>query len=350
MKKASFNLLKLAAQTAGLQIVSVSPVVHALEEEQALTEWQKKAYAGEMEYMKRSPELLLQPEKLLPELKSIIVLSVHYSAEKRTEFKQGYGKVARYAWGRDYHKVLRKSMQKFMQLLDEKIPDIKYRAFSDSVPILERYYAKKAGLGFIGKNTMLIRPKAGSFFFLAEILTNLEIEGEALPVINNNCGACSNCMGACPTGAIVNEYQVDARKCISYLTIEKKGILNKTESEMIGNWLFGCDICQEVCPFNYRSLKEGRKPDRKEFEDLIVPGGVLSLKEILGIKTTEEFISRFAGSPIIRTKREGLLRNACIVATNTNCKTVLPELEYCAENDLSDVVKYHAGLALEILV
>jgi epoxyqueuosine reductase len=201
-------------------------------------------------------------------------------------------------------------------------------------------------LGFIGKNSMLIKPGRGSFFFLAEILSNIDVIQERTLPSNGHCGSCHQCQSSCPTEAIVSDRVVDARKCISYLTIEKRGALSYDEREAIGGWLFGCDICQEVCPFNHGPLKSGNKPDLPEFSAQNGVGPFLSLREVLKIRDEKDFLAKFKDTALLRAKREGLLRNACVVARNKKYFNLTSLLEDCVSNDSSEIIRSHALWAL----
>ena len=348
--KLEADYIKSLAAAFGLKVSAVSPFLPSAENISRLNEWQSKNHYGEMDYMNR--EILSRPENLFPEYKSILTFSVYYSRKERRELAPGFGRVARYAWGRDYHKVLRRKLEAFAQyLIRDSGVNFKYRVFSDSVPLLERAVANAAGNGFIGKNTMLIRPKLGSFNFIAEIFTDIEIAPQRLNVISENCGDCRRCQGLCPTSAFVSEYELDARKCISYLTIEKRGILDTWESAAIGDWLFGCDICQEVCPFNHAALKAGLPADIVEFEEKYGAGQSLNLAELLSIVSAQEFLERFAGTAIMRTKYQGLIRNALIVSANTQAFGLknLIESVYQKNKGHDEVLSHHALQALEKL-
>jgi epoxyqueuosine reductase len=224
------------------------------------------------------------------------------------------------------------------------------RVFADSVPLLERALARQAALGFIGRNTMLIVPGKGSFLFLGELLWNIDVDVdvESAPV-RTNCGSCTRCLSKCPTGAFVKEHTLDARRCTSYLTIEKRGSFSMDERQWVGEWIFGCDVCQEVCPFNHSSLKKAIAADAHELGRSKGAGPLLDLAKVLSIRTHEEFCGHFAGTPIMRARRDGLLRNAAVVAVNTQSLVTLPALLLAAREDPSDIVRQHALWALHSL-
>ncbi len=252
-----------------------------------------------------------QPEQLLPGAKSVIVIGINYYRET-PPLPPGHGRIARYAYGRDYHKVIKKLLKQLADFILNINPSAQLKLCVDSAPLLERSYAVQAGLGFIGKNTMLINEQFGSFVLLGEMITNLEFEYDK--PATGTCGTCTRCIDACPTQAIVQPHKLDARKCISYLTIESKDPVPEELQPKIGNWIFGCDICQEVCPYN----KTFAKPLRLEaFKEVKIAGSSLSIQEILEIKTDEEYLQKFAGSPLMRAKRKGLQRNALIALKNS---------------------------------
>lgn len=349
-KSLNSSIVQSVASELGLKISAISSFLPSARNIESLANWQKNSYFGEMQFMNR--EVLRTPENLWPQFKSIITFSVYYSRKKRLPLPKGFGKVARYAWGRDYHKVLRKKLEKFTErLVLQSGINFNYRIFTDSVPLLERAVANQAGNGFIGKNTMLIRPKAGSFNFIAEILTDVEIGENKINVISTSCGECRRCQDLCPTSAFVSEYVLDARKCISYLTIEKRGVLSASESDSISDWLFGCDVCQDVCPFNHKSLKSEEEADLNEFDESLGAGQMLNLSEVLEIDTDVGFLDRFAGTPIMRTKRQGLIRNALIVAANTDCLELIPLIEEVGQKNKGhdEVLFHHAQQALKSL-
>lgn len=294
-------------------------------QEKRLTEWQNRGNAADMHYMKRGAKERTDATFYEPWAKSLISLAIPYSSGNGATLpEQGYGRIAKYAWGKDYHPVIRNRLNSLVKHLktENTVPETsKFRAITDSFPILERAFAEQAHLGFIGKNTMLIKPRVGSYFFLAELITDLEIEiaNKEDPITNQNCGSCTRCINHCPTGALDTPYQLDARRCISYLTIEKRGIFSEWEKRAIGDWIFGCDICQEVCPFNHRSEKGlSQISVINEFTPEQGIGGFLLIDEILKLKTNNQFNKLFKGTPLLRTKREGLIRNALCVAVNQN--------------------------------
>lgn len=327
-----------------------------------LANWQESGFAGEMKYMLRDSQLFSDLQNLLPSVRSVISFVVPYrNVEKENNFSDaplGYGKVARYAWGRDYHKVLKKRVSNFIEEIEKQLPPefaLEYRVFTDAVPLLERALAASNSLGFIGKNSLLITPGLGSFNFLVEIIWNLEIKYSTKKRVKpkiiveqagNGCKTCIRCIESCPTSAIVSPGVLDARECISYLTIEKKTEFSESEMEKIGCWIFGCDICQEVCPFNQQIKKF---TEINEFKPESGSGEYLKLEDILNINDKEKFLKQFAGTAIMRAGRDNLLRNAISIVVNTKYKPLINKLEQLAINDVSSLVRNQAIKGLNIL-
>jgi epoxyqueuosine reductase len=253
----------------------------------------------------------------------------------------GRGRMSRYAWGTDYHNVILGELRRLAQWIDSQIEKrLTYRAYVDTGPLLERELARQSGLGWIGKNTNLIHPKKGSYFFLGELLLDLELEPDA-PFADDRCGSCTACLEACPTGALVAPRTLDARRCISYLTIEHRGAMPEEMRPRIGDWVFGCDVCQEVCPWNRRFARPAREPAFSPVH------ATLDLVEMLALDETK-FRSRFRETPLWRTRRAGLLRNAAVVLGNLGDPTAVPALER-ALSDPEPLVAEHAAWALSRL-
>lgn len=317
--------IKEHARSLGINLVGIAPAKDDSEGEQHLRTFIEKKHHGDMAWLE-SYQKRVRPEKLLPGAKSVIVIGVNYYREAPTTLS-GHGRIARYAWGRDYHKILKKLLKQLAIFICEQAshydqPEPHLHFCVDSSPLLERSYAVKAGLGFIGKNTMLITPEFGSFVLLGEIVIDLELEYDR--PATGTCGTCTRCIDACPTRAIIQPREIDARRCISYLTIENKGPIPEKFHKAMGNWIFGCDVCQEVCPYN----KVFAKPLQLEaFKEVTIAGSSLPLKEILNIKTDEEYVQRFAGSPLMRAKRKGLRRNAEIIMENSKKNIAQKSLE-----------------------
>lgn len=311
--------------------------------------WQEQGFSAEMKYMQRDPRLLSDARHLSQNAKSVLSVAVFYQRTKSPESRIGYGRVARYAWGRDYHTVLKSKLEQFGVLL-AKESGCSFRAVTDAAPILERAWARKSGLGFIGKNTLLITPGPGSFSLLGELILDCEVlDIPTKPPAQTHCGGCRRCLDACPTNAIVEEFTIDAAKCISYLTIEKRGHFENSQSAAIGEWVFGCDICQDICPYNTSALKHQHGSSIAELSAAYGVGGLLNLADIMAIKTNKEFEVRFKYTPLLRARRSGLIRNACAVAVNTRCFDLIPQIKLLAANDRSLVIRQAAQQALSVL-
>jgi epoxyqueuosine reductase len=302
--------------------------------------WVAKKQHGEMAWLERNAAKRVDPQKVLSEAKSVIALATSYEISNRksqiTNPKSGI--VARYARFDDYHDVLGerlKSLARFVNQLGGT--ETRSLWYVDTGPILERDLAQRAGLGFIGKHTNLISRRLGNWIFLSEIITTLELEPDAPE--KNHCGNCSRCIAACPTNAITAPFQLDARRCISYLTIELKGAIPVELRPAIGDRIYGCDDCLAVCPWN-RFAREGSLMKAHARQELNPP----DLIELLSLDE-KNFKSRFAGSPILRTKRRGLLRNVCIALGNTGGESALPALEK-SSRDCEQLIAEHARWAV----
>jgi epoxyqueuosine reductase len=303
--------------------------------------WLAQKKHGGMAYLERNAPKRIDPQKVLPGAKSIIVLatSYHNSEFKIKNSKLKTGLVARYARFNDYHNVLGERLKILTNFIDS-VADREIRSlwYVDTGPLLERDLAQRAGIGFVGKHTNLISRKLGNWIFLAEILTTLELEPDAAE--KNHCGKCSRCITACPTNAITAPFQLDARRCISYLTIELKGAIPVELRPAIGNRIYGCDDCLAACPWN-RFAHEGSLMKSHARTGLNAP----DLIELLQLDDAG-FKSRFVSSPILRTKRRGLLRNVCVALGNTGNATTLPALER-ATHDAEPLIAEHAHWAIE---
>ena len=303
--------------------------------------WLTEKKHGEMQWLERNAEKRVEPQKVLPGARSVIALAVSYQTENppATGHQPSAGLVARYAQFADYHAVIGERLKTLTAFVDGlgggHATSLWY---VDTGPILERDLAQRAGLGFVGKHTNLISRRLGNWIFLAEILTTLELESDASE--KNHCGSCTRCISACPTNAITAPFHLDARKCISYLTIELKGSIPIELRPLIGNRIYGCDDCLVACPWNKFAragnlLKPHARPDLAQ-PDLI---------ELLELDATG-FKARFAGTPMLRTKRRGLLRNVCVALGNTGDETALPALEK-ATRDHEPLIAEHARWAMK---
>lgn len=325
------QLIKDEARRLGFLLAGVT-VPGPPEHIPAFENWLRQGRHGDMGYMsdERSRLCRSDPKRLLPECKTIIVLATPYSkpgsgpSALDRSTGQARGQVAAYAWGHDYHDVLPERMRALVRFIEARVGHpVANRCFTDSAPILERDLAQRAGLGWIGKNTCLINPRLGSYFLLSEILVDLELNPDA-PFTTDHCGSCTRCIEACPTDCILPDRTLDARSCISYLTIELRGSIPVELRAKIGSWVFGCDICQMVCPWNRFSPPHGDKA----FEgapDVAAP----SLQEELD-RSPDDLRSRLQRSPIRRAKPAGYLRNLAVAAGNAGDPQLLPVLQAAA--------------------
>ena len=336
------RILQRRAREAGFDLVGVARAEPLEQGSKRLKEWQEAGMAADMDYMRRPVELLSDPKKLQKSARSVVSLGVSYYPGDHPENAEGGGRVARYAWGRDYHAVIKERLFRLREELEEELGvRIKARGFTDAVPLLERSAAQHAGLGFFGRNSCLINDRVGSYFFIADLVVDLELEPD--PPGAGTCGRCTRCMDRCPTGAIKAPGVVDARLCISYLTIENRGEIPRHLRQLVGDWAFGCDLCQEVCPYNKAKATRSSWP---EFSEEAGAGPYLSIDEVLDIRTDEEFERRFAGTPLTRPGRAGLLRNCCVAAGNLGLEGAVPALVRCLREDVSSLVRSHAAWAL----
>ena len=276
------------------------------EEKNNLNNWLKNGYNAEMDFMNRNIDKRLDPRELVDNAKSVIVVLKNYFPEKH-QIKNTY-KISKFSYGNDYHHVIKNDLRKLFNFINDEIQPIKGRIFVDSAPVLEGAWAKKAGLGWVGKNSLLLTKK-GSFFFIGELIIDLELESETVDY-KSFCGTCTKCIDACPTNAIVEPYIVDANKCISYQTIENKGDIDISLKGKFENWIFGCDICQDVCPWNKKSTPTNEK--HFKITDLLQN---LTKKEWQNLNR-ESFNNIFKNSAISRTKLSGLKRNIEFIIDN----------------------------------
>ncbi len=271
------------------------------EEAPRLEKWLNNNMHGEMQYMENYFDKRLDPRLLVDGAKSVISLGLNYYTEEQ-QADPSSPKISKYAYGNDYHQVIKEKLRQLLTAINEKVGEVGGRAFVDSAPVLDKAWAKKAGLGWIGKNTNLINKNTGSFFFLAELIVDIELEYDVKPTADH-CGTCTRCIDACPTDAIVAPYIVDGSRCISYLTIELKNEIPQEFKGKMDNWMFGCDVCQDVCPWNKFSVLH-QQPAFKPHTDLLG----LNKKDWEDI-TEDVFQKVFKNSAVKRTKFSGLKRN-----------------------------------------
>ena len=287
----------------GFDLVGFAGVTELDLETQRLTEWLDQGYQAGMTYMQRNLDKRKDVKKILSTAKSVISLGMNYYSPDKYSEQDNRGKVSRYAWGKDYHLVIWEKLDKIIGELKHKEPSFEAASYVDTGPVMDKAWAVRSGIGWLGKHTNVINKKIGSWFFIANIITNWEFEYSN--PIEDFCGSCTACIDACPTNAIIKEYVVDSNKCISYLTIEnKQNILEEFKSQF-ENWVFGCDICQDVCPWN---IKYSKVTPTKEFHPQ-KGNRELNMDDVLNLTKTE-FDKRFSVSPIKRAKLSGLKRNA----------------------------------------
>ncbi len=331
--------LRLGFDLAG--IAAAGPSAHA----PAVRAWLDAGYHGSMAWLAREPERRLDPARAVPGARSVITVGLSYvvadpPADRWADPR--HGRVARYAWGPDYHDVLLPMLMELGRFL-ERVSGrpMVWRAYVDTGPVLERELAARAGLGFVGRNTLLVTPTFGSLLFLGEILTSLELEPD--PPLDDQaigCGACRRCLEACPTRAFPAPYTLDSRRCIAYLTIEHRGSIPEDLRPLMKNWIFGCDECQTVCPW----VKQFSRPGRTRFLRADPEVAAPRLTDLL-VLDAAEFRARFRGTPVLRTKRSGLLRNVCVALGNSGDRSAMPALEKVL-TDPEPLIREHAAWAL----
>ncbi len=296
------ELLKTEALQLGFDEVGISKAQQLPDDARLMEDWLRLGFQGGMSYLERNREKRYDPRLLVAGTATVITVLQNYFPKEKLPEDNNF-KVSKYAYGKDYHKLIRKKLQKLLNFIESHTGKLDgARAFTDSAPLLDRAWAQKSGLGFIGKNTCLIHPRKGSFFFVGHLLIPIDLEAKENE-ITDYCGTCRRCLDACPTGALVEAHRLDARKCISYLTIEHKGELPDALKQQFEGWIFGCDICQDVCPWNRfakphnepgflisEQLKKMRKPDWEKLDE-------------------NTFNELFAGSAVKRAAYNGLKRN-----------------------------------------
>ncbi|HID87781.1 MAG TPA: tRNA epoxyqueuosine(34) reductase QueG [Anaerolineae bacterium] len=331
--------IKERAHDLGFDLVGVAPA-RPSQHGEFLADWLARGYAGTMGYLQRNVERRLDPRQALPGARSIVAVGMNYSTAGDQPADPSHGRISCYAWGDDYHDLIEARLRELLGFIQREAGrEIHGRVYVDTGPVLEREVASRAGLGWIGKNTNLIHPRWGSWLFLGEILLDIELAPDE-PWAADRCGTCIRCLEACPTGALVAPRVLDARRCISYLTIELKGSIPRDLRPPMGNWIFGCDLCQEVCPWNRRSARPTGEWAFWPREGLDAP----PLLSLMGMDD-EEFRSRFRGSPIKRVRRRGLLRNVAVALGNWGDEAAVPALAR-ALDDPEPLVREHAAWAL----
>ena len=319
----------------GFSAVGISRV-HSISPE-AMTDWLGRNYHGQMSYMARNLEKRLDPSKVFPDARSIVSVALNYLHPVDTPYSDSeQGVLSKYARGTDYHFVLERKLSQLLEKLAVVEPETAGRVYVDTGPVMDKYWAVESGLGWLGKHTNVLSRSNGSWFFIGEILLNRDLEAD-LPE-GDFCGSCTRCIDACPTNAIVEPYLLDARKCISYLTIELKEDIPCELRGPTGNLVFGCDICQDVCPWNRRA------PDSRERE-FLDPGRDYALKQLAQL-SLERFNQSFRRSPVKRAKWRGFLRNVAVAMGNSCSEKMIPELAELLRCEDS-MVRRHAAWALQ---
>lgn len=325
----------------GFDLFGVAPV-QLVPELAFYADWLAAGYAGKMAYLENNVPKRTDVTQVAPEAKSIIVCAVIYNTEHPRSMEQtapDRGWISRYSWGDDYHDLLQARLKKLTEYIQSSCSqEVQYRVYVDTGPLVERVHAKYAGIGWFGKNTCLINQQKGSWFFLGEIITNLELEYDT-PVADR-CGTCNRCIEACPTDAILEPYVLDSRRCISYLTIELRDDIPVTLRPQMGNHIFGCDICQDVCPWN-RKAPVTREVGFQPREGIFNP----ELAALAGMQP-QQFSAKFKNSPVKRSKYRGFLRNVAVAMGNSGDERFLPALNELKEHT-DPLIAEHAEWAME---
>jgi epoxyqueuosine reductase len=298
--------IKARAAELGFAACGFSEATYLQTEGESLKYWLSRGFQGEMDYMARNQDKRLDPRVLMPGARSVISVLVNYFPKETLPEENNY-KITKYAYGRDHHLVVREKLNQLIKEIKDRAGDCQASAFIDSGPVVDKAWAARAGLGWRGKNSLLIHPRIGSFVFIGDIITDLKLEYDQI-YVKDLCGNCTRCIDACPTGAIIAPRLIDARKCIAYLTIEYKGELPQNEKSKFNDWIFGCDICQDACPWN-RKAKANH-----ESAFLPNPGLKEMSKEKWEQMTEEQFKDLFKNSAVKRTKFSGLKRNIGFLA------------------------------------
>ena len=332
--------LKRRALELGFDAVGIA-AVEPLEDREHLERWLAQGRHGLLGYMARTAAKRGDPALVLADCRAVVCVALCFGPERDPRRDARVGRIARYAVGDDYHAVMGEKLEALTAWLREAAPHARTRWYVDTGPVLERAWAERAGLGWIGKHSGLLSSERGSWFLLGEILVDQPLVPDRRAT--HHCGTCTACIGACPTGAIVAPYQVDARRCISYLTIELRGPIPHPLRPLIGDHIFGCDLCQDVCPWNRfaRAGREARLAPRANLDRLV-------LVDFLAL-TDADFAALFAGSPIRRAKRGGFLRNVCVALGNRGDAAAVGPLARTLAGDHDPVVRGHAAWALGVI-
>lgn len=342
------EVVKAEARRLGFDLAGVTPP-QPPDHFSVFLDWLEAGRHGEMAYLatERSISRRLDPRQILPECRSILMLGICYPAPPAADHSdqdQPAGRVAAYARGADYHEVLVPRLAALVGFIETQVGHtVPNRYYTDTGPIMERDLAQRAGLGWIGKNTLLIHPRLGSYFLLAEVLLGIELEAD-LPFESDRCGSCTRCLEACPTNCILPDRTIDASRCISYLTIELKGPIPADLRPQMGDWVFGCDVCQQVCPWNQRFALSPGDPAFAAHSGYAQTDLTAELR-----LTPAEYNRKYKGSPLKRPKRRGHLRNVAVLLGNKLAKgerSAVPALIEALRNDPDRLVRSHAAWAL----
>ncbi len=334
------TLIKEYGKELGFDIVGITSAEPFLRDEQAAIERIRQGLMDGLPwYTEERVHKATHPEVLLPDAKSVVSLAVsHLTGEPQATGDSPGGKIARYAWGDDYHKVIKARLREFADGLSSRVGrEVKARIFVDDGPMNDRAAAERAGVGWFGKNTNILTPTHGSWVFLGQVITDLELRPDK--PLSKTCGECVRCIDACPTGAIVAPYVIDNTRCISFLTIELRDAIPRELRPLIGDWVFGCDICQDVCPVN-RKAQQSLEPAFRQRHDFGAP----ALIPLLDLDD-DGFRDRFRNSPVKRAKRVGLQRNVCVALGNIGDSAAVPALTRALHSD-DALVRSHAAWAL----
>lgn len=350
--------IKTKAHDLGFDLIGIAPAGRAPRAE-AYRRWLERGYQAGMAWLGRNPERRAEPRQVVPGAQSVVVVGLsYYILDPPAELwrSPARGRIARYAWGLDYHDLMLPRLRELGDFIDRETGSPRQqRSYVDTGPVLERAFAAEAGLGFIGKNTLLISPRLGSYLFLGEILVDLELDydepapdGGASCQIDppgqskrvGTCGNCTRCLDICPTHAFPAPYILDSNRCISYLTIEHKGAIPEEMRPLLGNWIFGCDECQEICPWVRRYSRPTTAGFLQYDPEQVAP----RLVDLMALDEAD-FRARFKGTPLLRTKRRGLLRNVAVALGNWGSPEALPVLEQAAQ-DPEPLIREHADWAI----
>jgi len=339
-------LIKQAAFQLGFNFAVIAPSKPPPHANKLVT-WLDQGNNGTMRWMEKHPERRMDPRVQWPDGKSILSVGMSYHQPRPLNAPDqndpSRGRFAQYAWGLDYHDLLLPRLKALARTIDYLVGEpVASRAYVDTAPILERPVAASAGAGFIGKHTLLITWRHGSYYVLGELLLDLELTSDPQKNAMFGCGGCHLCIDACPTGALDDPYVNQSNRCISYLTIEHRGVIPRELRSKMGNWVFGCDICQQACPYNARGLL----PTREEwFEPRVPDWGAPKLLDLIALDD-KQFSAMFKGSPVKRTKRRGLLRNVAIALGNWGSDEAIPALVRVMTDEPEPLIRAHAAWAL----